>query len=344
MVTLFCGMGGWDVGAAMAGVRPVLAVDRDPYPLALYHENLPEVPLLVRDVRAVAGREVHALTGRVDLLHASPPCTPYSPAGHRRGSADPEDALPAVVRLAAEVRPRWLTLENVPSVANDPTFTELVAGLRAVGYALAWRVLVDAADYGVPQRRRRLFLAAGPPSAMARFQWPPATHRDPARRGDLPPWVSAWEAVGDLLAARLAEEGADLDAEALRREGRLMALRNLGRGRGSPLSLPAPTVTRRQPLAVVVGPLPLVPAGRVRLHDDPFPAVRRPVPVVPLHARARYARRLTARELARLQAIPDGFRLGRVSEHRAAMAVGDAVPPPFARALAAAIREADGGR
>lgn len=344
MVSLFSGMGAFDLGASLAGVAPALAVDCDPYACALYHANFPGVPILLRDVRTLSGADVRTLAGDFDLLHASPPCAPYSTQGRRLGPDDPRDVVCEVVRLAGDLRPRWITVENVPGLAGAMTFDRLVEGLDALGYDVIWRVL-DSADYGAPQRRRRLFVVAGPKGAP--FVWPRATQRDPASNRPLPPWRSAWSAIGDLLTARLALDHVPGVAEAdLRARGRLVAIRNLAKGRGSPLQLPAPAITRSQPLAVVLDPLDAegLPPRQYAPGDDPFPQARRPGVPRLLRTRARYARRLTARELARVQGIPDTYRLSRVSEHRAAMAIGDAVPVPLARALLTAIVAADGSR
>ena len=336
MVTLFSGLGGWDLGAQHAGLSPVLGVELDSYPSALYRRNFPQSRLLQADARRLTGAQLlHAAVGRIDVLHASPPCQPYSSAGYRRGAEDPRDLVPTWLRLVADI-------------------------------------------FGIPQHRRRLILVAGPPRAMALFCWPTPTHADPARltgprlqglfpHPDLKPWVSAWDAIGDLLITRLyAQFGDEADwpmtAGDLAREGKLLVERNLvqgGHGTGSPLKEPSCAVLSVQPPALVYRPhAPTRPApkhlrpwhivpqhqARLVLADlPPAPAKRaaKSMPTYTLADRAVYGRRLTARECARLQGFPDDFDLAAVSEHRAKIAIGNAVPPPLARAIVSAVAEAD---
>lgn len=375
LVTLFSGLGGWDLGAERAGLVPTLAVDVDRYACALYGRNFPHVLLWQVDARALTGTMILDSLGReVDVLHASPPCQPYSQAGSRRGADDPRDMVETWLRLVAETRPRWLTMENVPGLGEwegGRRLREIVDAVGALGYEAAWKVL-DAADYGAAQHRRRLVLVAGPPPAMAEFAWPEPTHADPRRLGPLAPAHlrprrSAWDAIGDLLAARLLADQAtgkappDLAPEDLRREGRLVLERNLfqgGHGTGAPLTAPSIAVLAAQPPTLVYRPHPGAPAPkRVRpWHRVPprqprlftlpgAPAERdrreRALPSHTIADRAVYARRLTARECARLQGIADDYDLTPVSEHRAKIAVGNAVPPPLAEAVVRAVLWAD---
>lgn len=391
MVTLFSGLGGWDLGAQHAGLSPVLGVELDSYPTALYRRNFPQSRLLQADARRLTGAQLlHAAGGRIDVLHASPPCQPYSSAGYRRGAEDPRDLVPTWLRLVADMGvagpgcpdslPTWLTMENVPGLADWDHGAQLrmiTSRLASLGYEVQHRIL-DAVDFGIPQHRRRLILVAGPPRAMALFRWPAPTHADPARftgprlpgllpHPDLKPWVSAWDAIGDLLITRLyAQFGDEADwpvtAGDLARDGRLLLERNLaqgGHGAGSPLTEPSCAVLSVQPPALVYRPhAPTRPApkhlrpwhivpqhqARLVLADlPPAPAKRaaKSMPTYTLADRAVYGRRLTARECARLQGFPDDFDLAAVSEHRAKIAIGNAVPPALARAIVSAVAEAD---
>jgi site-specific DNA-cytosine methylase len=375
LVSLFSGLGGWDLGAERAGLVPALAVDVDRYACALYGRNFPETPLWRADARLLTGDMLTRATGgSVDVLHASPPCQPYSQAGSRRGADDPRDMVPTWLRLVAQTRPRFVTMENVPGLAEwegGRRLGEILASLARLGYGAVWKVL-DAVDYGVAQRRRRLVLVAGAPRALAEFRWPEPTHADPVRLGPLAPptlrpWASAWDAIGDLLTARLGKDLAmgkaplDLTPEALRCEGRLVLERNLlqgGHGTGSPLTAPSIAVLAAQPPTLVyrphrptpsprrVRPWQRVPPRQPRLFtlpgdQDPTARRQRALPSYTIADRALYARRLTARECARLQGIADDYDLAPVSEHRAKIAVGNAVPPQLAEAVVRAVLWAD---
>ena len=101
--------------------------------------------------------------GSVDLLVGGSPCQAFSVAGLRRGLEDPRGQLSLVyLQLAARIRPRWIVWENVPGVLSADggrAFGAFLGALVELGYGFAWRVL-DAQHFGVPQRRRRVFLVA----------------------------------------------------------------------------------------------------------------------------------------------------------------------------------------
>ena len=136
----------------------------------------------------------------LDLLAGGPPCQPWSGAGAALGAKDPRDMFPQVVRWARESRPRVVCMENVIGIMADK-----FAGYRAwwwgemkkAGYeGTVWTL--NAADFGTPQQRRRVFFVAWPIGASwgaALRAPPPPTHRDPRKPpsmfGDLPHWVTA---------------------------------------------------------------------------------------------------------------------------------------------------------
>jgi DNA (cytosine-5)-methyltransferase 1 len=137
------------------------------------------------------------------LLWASPPCQPFSTAGKRRARHDPRNLWPGVVRCIDEAQPRWFVMENVRGLTYHkkgctPLFPvrgcagcylegTILAELRS-RYAHVWHGVLDAADYGVPQHRRRLIIVAGP----VPFTPPVPTHGPSTDT----PWVSCGEALG----------------------------------------------------------------------------------------------------------------------------------------------------
>lgn len=160
-VDLFAGAGGVTAGYKRAGIRVVVAVERDPVACATYTSNHPEVTLIQRDIQRVTAREVRELIGRrtLDILTACSPCNSYSTLRRDGGTPLEKDLALIVLRFARVLRPRVVVIENVPRLASDRRFTRMRQTLRSFGYNVWWGIL-DAQDYGVPQRRRRLVLIA----------------------------------------------------------------------------------------------------------------------------------------------------------------------------------------
>jgi len=162
-VSLFAGIGGFDEALRRAGVHVAAAVEIDKDCRGVLRRQFPETTIF-NDVTEVTGERLRAagfVPGR-GILTAGWPCQGNSVAGRRKGMADPRSGLwRHVVRLLAETRPRWFIGENVPgllSINGGRDFGTVIRDLDELGYGVAWRVL-DAQFFGVPQRRRRVFLA-----------------------------------------------------------------------------------------------------------------------------------------------------------------------------------------
>ena len=160
-VDLFCGAGGSSLGAAAAGVEIVAGFDVWPVAGWVYRVNFPRVRFYPCDLAALDESDIRVIRddlGPVDLLLASPPCTDHSPA---RGARPPSPAgldLPwCVWRFAAVFLPRWIVVENVIGMRRWHGFRAFLHALMHLGYCVRAQIL-DAADFGVPQRRRRLYI------------------------------------------------------------------------------------------------------------------------------------------------------------------------------------------
>lgn len=192
---LFSGGGGLALGLRKAGVRPVVAVELDEYAADVFAENHPDVLLLRRDVRYVTGEELRSAssTGRIDVLAACPPCQGFSTLTTKYHRCDSRNFLVAEVgRITRELEPLALMLENVPGLAGRgrPILDSLIATLEEGGYVVNWTVL-QVADYGVPQMRRRFVLLAGRGFSIP---MPAPTHAQNGRRG-LPSWRTLRDAL-----------------------------------------------------------------------------------------------------------------------------------------------------
>lgn len=161
-VSLFAGVGGFDLAFRRSGVKVTAAVEIDAAASGVLADQFPETALFT-DVTKVTADDIRA-TGFVPergILSAGWPCQGNSVAGARGGMADPRSGLwRHVVRLLAELRPAWFFGENVPgllSVTDGEDFGIVLHDLAELGMGFAYRVM-DAQYFGVPQRRRRVFI------------------------------------------------------------------------------------------------------------------------------------------------------------------------------------------
>ena len=123
---------------------------------------------------------------RAALAAGGIPCQPFSLAGEREGLDDPRYLLPAFLRVAREAHAEAILIENVRGLVQMPRAFRIVLDAIEAEYHTTWTVL-DAADYGVPQHRDRLFIVGfRDPSARARFRWPMPTHAPPGSLFGLP--------------------------------------------------------------------------------------------------------------------------------------------------------------
>lgn len=190
-ISLFSGAGGLDLGAERAGfeVRAAVEYDRDAALTMEKNFDRLESPVIQADILDTPTRDLLRAAGlkgreRPDLLIGGPPCTPFSKSGFwlewKRQGLDPDASLlQAYSRVLAEAKPRFFVLENVYALTYDnkasrPAFTRLLTELETAGYSFNWRVL-NAADYGVPQARPRLFIVGARKGSKVP-ELPEATH------------------------------------------------------------------------------------------------------------------------------------------------------------------------
>lgn len=173
-ISLFSGAGGLDLGACQAGFEVRAAVENDRDAADTMEKNFPRMAssVICEDILEVPTRAILRAAGlrgseRPDLLIGGPPCTPFSKSGFwldwKRAGVDPgASLLQSYTRVLDEAKPRAFVLENVYALtynnkASRPAFTRLMREIGDAGYDAKWKVL-NAADYGVPQARPRLFV------------------------------------------------------------------------------------------------------------------------------------------------------------------------------------------
>src|SRR5947207_1906653 len=215
-ISLFTGVGGLDFGFEAAGFRTAVAVELDPAACHAIRLNRrwPVIQAKIQDTSSRALLKTAGLrVGEPDVLIGGPPCQPFSKSGYwKRGDAlrlkDPRaDTLAEFLRALAETRPRAFLLENVPGLAFDRKnegLQHLVQGIERVNrrartnYRVHWRIL-NAADYGVPQMRERVFLVGARDGKE--FQFPEPAFSPPELANDgKQSYRTAWDALGDLPA------------------------------------------------------------------------------------------------------------------------------------------------
>lgn len=308
VLEICAGAGGQALGLEEAGFSHAAALDNDHHACNTLRLNRPKWEVLEGDVRALKGSNYRG----ADLLAGGIPCPPFSIAGKQLGPDDERDLFPEVLRLAGEARPAAIMLENVKGLAAE-RFSgyrdRVLRSLYRLGYAANWRVL-NASSYGVPQLRPRFVLVAFRGRGAELFQWP-QSHPLPKTVG---------EVLWDLMVSKGWRGAARWKQNA---SGIAPTLVGGSKKHGGPDL--GPTRARQQWAQLGVDGLGIA--------DEP-PDRSFPVSGMP---------RLTVRMAARLQGFPDSWALtgGKTAAYRQ---VGNAFPPPVARAVGASIHAALSGK
>jgi DNA (cytosine-5)-methyltransferase 1 len=165
---LYHGCGGLTTGLKQAGFRVIAAIDIDPVSAETYHMNHPEVRIYTEDIRKIDAHqfaeEQGFKVGELDLLAGCPPCQGFSSLRTFNGALvidDPRnDLLFEFLRFVKVLKPKAVMLENVPGLARDKRFVVFLEQMEQMGY-IGEKSILNAEDYSVPQRRRRLLYLAG---------------------------------------------------------------------------------------------------------------------------------------------------------------------------------------
>ena len=180
--TLFTGFGGVDLGMRAAGIDTVFGLEKSAAIAEVAKSN--GVQVVIGDVNFFDGSELRG----VDVIHASPPCPNFSNANMNASETEEDITLAeSVARIVRASMPRWFTLENVLMYRKSKSFSVIKDALADCGYMFVWFHL-NAADFGVPQTRRRLFLIACRDGLIP--QMPPPV-----------PWAGWYAAIEDLIPA-----------------------------------------------------------------------------------------------------------------------------------------------
>ena len=196
-IDLFSGGGGLSLGLKEAGFEVVAGVEIDPKIAQTYKANHKNAKLFVKDLREVKGKKILETLGleTVDLIAGCPPCQGFSSLTRKYRRSDSRDDLALeMARIIKEIRPRMVMMENVPGLAGkgNPILREFVEILKKLNYKVKYEIL-QLADYGVPQSRRRLVLLAG---RGFEVEFPKQTH---SRNGNEKKGLKPWMTLGDVI-------------------------------------------------------------------------------------------------------------------------------------------------
>jgi DNA (cytosine-5)-methyltransferase 1 len=375
-VELFAGAGGLALGCEQAGFRSVATLERDRWACDTVRENKAAGHPLVHDWNVHEGDvrdfDWSTITQSVDLVAGGPPCQPFSSGGRGRAAEDPRDMFPATAKIIATLQPQAFIIENVRGLTRttfadyyeyiqlrlalptfeardgEPWLAHLLrlreAFPRRGRYGLNYAVVptvVNAADYGVPQQRHRVFFVGFRGDLDVRWTFPVPTHSKAAllsaqwvtgdyweehevpraRRPERPTrgivtstanlTLARWRTVRDALDGLPAPT--QRPSEAIRNHVLQPGARAYHGHTGSPLDLPAKALK-----AGGHG----VPGGENMLRE--------------VDGTVRY---FTVRESARLQTFPDDYEL-HGSWGEAMRQLGNAVPVQLARVVAESVHQA----
>ena len=299
---LCVGAGGQALGLEMAGFEHVALVEIDKDASATLRLNRPNWNTLNLDLKAF---DASGFEG-VDLVAGGVPCPPFSKAGKQLGAEDERNLFDEAIRIVREAKPRAVMLENVRGLLDD-CFADyrahILGQLQALGYEAEWKLL-NASDFGVPQLRPRAILVAVRKDLWKKFAWPEET---PCRK-------TVGEILGDLMAA---EGWTGSKAWAGKANAIAPTLVGGSKKHGGPDL--GPTRARKAWAALGV--------DGSGVADEPPAKDFEGMP------------KLTTRMAARLQGFPDewSFWGRKTTTYRQ---IGNAFPPPVARAVGLAIAKA----
>jgi DNA (cytosine-5)-methyltransferase 1 len=329
-IDLFSGCGGLSVGLKAAGFDVVAAIDNDPLACSTYRLNHKNVVLIERDISktrpSYLRKRLRLRQGELDLLAGCPPCQGFSTLRTLNGNRNVREPLNDLVfqfmKYVRAFRPKAIMMENVPGLAKDSRLQDLISDLNKLGYRCEARVL-NAADFGVPQRRARMILIA-------------LKKRKPVFAEQARTYRDVRKAIGKLPRAGTGTDPLH-DYEVNRAKHVIELIKRIPTNGGSRGDLPKKDQLdchkRCDGFADIYGrmaweePAPTITGGCINPSKGRF-----------LHPRQHRA--ITLREAALLQGFPKNYKFDlSTGRFNVAQLIGNAFPPAFAERHAAVIRK-----
>lgn len=361
-IELFAGSGGLMLGLERAGFHTLLANEIHPHPCMTLRHNFPNRPVIEGSIKDFTGSSLlkaagysDDLIGKITLIAGGPPCQGFSNAG-LKNKADPRNTLIGdFLRIVKDLQPEYFLLENVTGLLtlhDGELFENVLNEIRATGYQFSYKVLC-AADYGVPQMRRRLIVLG------SRDGFPPP-HPEPTHRAPndenlfsafLPKYVTCKEALADLPEVKSGETATRYTKKPKTSYQQLM------REKAAKVHNHEASKHRAETAAYYA----LVPPGGNAMHIPdhlrkkkvgmqrwPLNGISRTITTEPTDFLHPTLHRIpTVREMARIQSYPDhyvflgqrttGNKMRRLGYCSQTQQVGNSVPPLLAEAIGKSI-------
>lgn len=372
---LFAGAGGFSLGLETAGVKVVGAIENDRFAVETYRTNFPETPTHQRSLESCSDSWLKKNFSGVEIVAGGPPCQGFSVAGPSQyGRLDPRNSLVLeMARTVTALRPKFAILENVKGILSGKisaarrALDAYISALEGAGYS-SQIVRLQAADFGVPQLRERVFVISQYAGSAIPFEWGLSASasqvRVPARDcfTDLPdvlpsggetvvlPYAAAPQ--NDFQARVRQDTPGVLNHVGMKHTRRIVdRLQSLSAGESMKHVDPRFGQRRRNSTNLDAGQRYKMNCTRI---DPDRPSLSVPANFQTIHVHPWEDRMLTAREGARIQGFPDRFRFcgprtlmsrkllereGRHDEIGLSQynQIGNAVPPPVAAAIGRAL-------
>jgi DNA (cytosine-5)-methyltransferase 1 len=368
IIDLFCGCGGISTGFKNEGFQVLLGADINPHALKTFQRNFPKAKAVETDLSGINPQELLRTmglkSGELDALVGGPPCQGFSknvPARNRYHSDPRNKLLLTYIDFVRVFKPKFVVIENVAEMMNGfkGAYTEEIVGsLEKAGYEVEFERLL-AADYGVPQLRRRAFFFANrvgvPVTVPAVRRLAPKGEPDLFTK-ELPyGYVNVWDAIGDLpsLEAGEGNNPCEYAKKPASDYQRLMRAKSEKLHDHVARKLTDPQLERVKHLRPGMGEGVDALPKHLRPKSGYSGAYARLIPDEPARTITRWVfhpgsgrfyhpyddRVITIREAARLQSFPDWFVFDGTYIQKSHQ-VGEAVPPLLAQAFAAEIAKA----
>lgn len=356
VVSIFSGGGGLDLGFAQEQYNIVWAIDNNENAVATYKANIGE-HIICSDINSIDLESIP----KADVVIGGPPCQSFSLAGKRDVNDERGKLVWRYIQIINQIQPKAFVFENVTGLLSaknadgEKIIDLLQKAFTGIGYTLSTKI-VNAADYGVPQRRRRVLIVGL--KNGERFCFPKETHSENGEDGLLP-YVSAEEALGDLPKAT-TKDNVSLKYSKTPQN----TYQRMMRSNGSVTEHAIPSMSELDKYIVShVKPggnymdIPRdVPSARIRRlqreggHTTCYGRLSPDKPAYTINTyfnrpnvgcNIHYSedRLITVREALRLQSFPDSYKIISKNKQGKNLIVGNAVPPILAKAIATSLKE-----
>lgn len=357
VVSLFSGGGGLDLGFKQEGYKVIWAIDNNPNAVATYKHNLQE-NIICDDINEVALEDIP----KADIVVGGPPCQSFSLAGNRHVEDARGQLVWRYIEIIRHIKPKAFVFENVTGLLSAKNSSKeyiidlLKKAFLEIGYTISSKV-VNAADYGIPQRRKRVIIVGL--RKGVEFEFPQATHNETGK--GLRKYVSVEEALGDLPIA-ISDENSRVNYEISPQNEYQKEMREDGNEAVSEhfvsklSELDKYIIEHVKPGGNYMDIPAEVNSARIRRlqrdgghttcygrlsPDKPSYTINtyfnRPNVGCNIHYSAQ--RLITVREALRLQSFPDSYEIVSSSKQGRNLIVGNAVPPKLARVIARQLKQ-----